>query len=249
MPFSPFPVVELEFFNKIKSELKIIFDVGLRDDIDYLRNSLDKSREFHMFEPNPKFILSCYKQLEELDAPNDVENILYFNPFGLGSNEGEMVYYPNTQSFVFRTIHIKSQDEGISFPIKTLDNYCKENDISNIDFIKVDIEGMEIDCFNGGKEIINNSTSIIQFEFASTMLDRKITPEDYISWFDKNIFNLYLLKLAPEHPHYSSDDKILTPLDDELFQIIKKHMIDASGCNMVAIRKEYSEKIVSLANS
>jgi hypothetical protein len=142
-----------------------------------------------------------------------------------------------------------SQDVGITFPIKTLDGYCKEKEIKNIDFLKVDIEGMEIDCFNGGKQILTNGTKIIQFEFASTMLDRKISPEDYIGWFDKNIFDLYLIRVSPEHPYYSLNDKLLTPLSEEVYQVIRQHMVEASGCNMVAVRKEYSEKVLLLSNS
>jgi len=249
MPFSPLPPIEIEFFNKIKEELTVVFDIGLRDDIEYLKNSMDKSREFHMFEPDPKFVISCYRQLEELEAPDDIKNSVYFNTFGLGEQEGELAYYPNTQSFVFRTVHTTSQDVGITFPIKTLDEYCEEKNIENIDFLKVDIEGMEIDCFNGGKQILNSGTKVIQFEFASTMLDRKISPDDYIGWFDRDIFDLYLLKVAPEHPYYSENNEVLTSLTENLYQIIKQHMIEASGCNMVAVRKEHSKKIFALANS
>ncbi len=246
MVFSKFPAIEVEFFNKIKEDIKIVFDIGSRDDIDYIKNSYDKSREFHLFEPDPKFILNCHKQIEQLeDTSDDVDNLININCFGLGAEEGELAYYPNTQSFVFRSIHTNSQDVGVSFPIKTLDGYCKEKNIKNIDFLKMDIEGMEMDCLNGGKNIINSATKVIQFEFASTMLDRKINPDDYVSWFDKNIFDIYLQKVAPEHPYYSQNDKMLTLLNDELYEIIKKHMIEASGCNLVAIRKEFSKKYVS----
>ena len=249
MPFSPFNSIEIEFFNKIKEDIKIVFDIGSRDDIDYIKNSYDKSREFHLFEPDPKFIFNCHKQIEQLeDISDDIDNEIYFNTFGLGEQEGELSYYPNTQSFVFRTVHTTSQDVGVSFPIKTLDGYCKEKIINNIDFLKIDIEGMDIDCFNGGKEILNNGTKIIQFEFASTMLDRKISPENYVGWFDKNIFDLYLLRVSPEHPYYLENDKLLTPLDDNLYQVVRQHMVEASGCNLVAVQKEYSEKILSLAN-
>ena len=71
MPFSPFNSIEIEFFNRIKEDVSVVFDIGLRDDIDYLKNSFDKSRKFHMFEPDPNFVLSCYKQLEELSKTKE----------------------------------------------------------------------------------------------------------------------------------------------------------------------------------
>lgn len=55
--YNNFPKTEIEFFNLIKENVKVIFDVGSRDDIDYIRNSYDCSREFHLFEPVPEFII------------------------------------------------------------------------------------------------------------------------------------------------------------------------------------------------
>ena len=249
MPYSPFSSTEVTFFNKIKSEIDVMFDIGSRDDIDYLANSMDKSRSFHMFEPDPNFVSECFRQLETLDAPDGIDNEVYINNFGIGAQEGELEYFPNTQSFVFRTVHTRSVRQGVTFPIKTLEKYCKSSSINHIDFMKVDIEGMEIDVFEGGKKIINEGTDIVQFEFASTMLDRDLNPDDLINWFDPKVWTLFLLRVDPAHPYHSSDDQILTKLDNEIYQKIRQHMIEASGCNLVAIKNELSEKIFKLANS
>ena len=241
--YDNFPKTEIEFFNLIKKDTKVIFDIGSRDDIDYIKNSTDFSREFHLFDPDPEFIKNCQKQIEDLeDLDDDIENKIYLNAFGLGSENGEMVYYPNTQSFVFRKYHTTSEDVGLKFPIKTLDSYCEEKSIDSIDFLKIDIEGMEIDAFNGGKNIINSSTKIIQFEFASTILDREIDPDEYVGWFNKDIFDLYLQRVDPRHPYYSKNSKMLTLLDDEVYSTIKQDMIAGSGCNLIAMRKEFSKK-------
>lgn len=248
MPYSSFSSIEVTFFNKIKSKIDVMFDIGSRDDIDYLANSMDKSRSFHMFEPDPNFVHECFKQLEALVVPDGIDNNVYINNYGIGAQEGELEYYPNTQSFVFRTIHTRSFKQGISFPIKTLEGYCKENNIDHIDFMKVDIEGMEIDVFEGGKKIINEATDILQFEFASTMLDRNLNPDDLISWFDPKIWTLYLLRVDPAHPFHEQNIQLLTPLDLPLYQRVRKDMYEASGCNLVAVKKELAETIYKLAN-
>lgn len=36
---------------------------------------------------------------------------------------------------------------------------------------------------------------------------------------------------------------MLTLLTDEVYSILKKDMIDGSGCNLVAVKKEYSNQI------
>ena len=245
MPFDIFPKTEVDFFNLIKDDVKIIFDVGSRDDIDYVKNSYDTSREFHLFEPVPEFIENCRKQIEQLNPSDDVENTIYLNSFGLGKEEGVMEYYPNTQSFVFRTHNATSIDSGMSFEIKTLDGYCTENSVDSIDFLKIDIEGMEIDVLNGGKNIINSAVKIIQFEFGLCILDRKINPDDLIDWFDKEKFDIYLQRVDPRHPYYSTNSDMLTPLSSEVYNIIKSDMIKGAGCNLIAIRKDISDKIYS----
>ena len=93
MPYSPFSSTEVTFFNKIKSEIDVMFDIGSRDDIDYLANSMDKSRSFHMFEPDPNFVSECFRQLETLDAPDGIDNEVYINNFGIGAQEGELEYF------------------------------------------------------------------------------------------------------------------------------------------------------------
>ena len=51
---------ELEFYNSIKEECKIIFDVGCREDTNYIENS--KNKIFHLFEPNLFFIPTVNKR-------------------------------------------------------------------------------------------------------------------------------------------------------------------------------------------
>ena len=70
------------------------------------------------------------------------------------------------------------------------------------------------------------------------MRHRNVNPDDLVEWFSKDIFDLYLQKVDPRHPYYPKNTQLLTPLDDELYAILKKDMIEASGCNLVAIRKE-----------
>jgi len=235
------PKQEIEFFNLIKSNCEVIFDVGCREDADYLENSLDKSREFHMFDPNVAFLEKCESKLGGLEAPEGVENSVYFNAIGLGDVEGEMTYYSNTQSFVFRTHHTRSAPSSLSFPVKTIKSYCSEREVDRIDFLKIDTEGMEIDTLNGGKDIVNGTCKYVQFEFASTMIDRKVEPKELVSFFDDE-FDLFLLQVDPPHPYYSENKKLLTELTDELYSRIEKDMYEASGCNLVAIRKELSSQ-------
>ena len=140
---TPIPKEELELFKQLK-DLKVIFDVGARTDTDYLE--LWPEAEHHLFEPNPEFAEELYKKVESLKEKINV----YLNRYGLGSKNQEMGYQKGLQSFVdSEAINNPAATSDIILPIKTLDTYILENDIKQIDFLKMDTEGYELKILLG----------------------------------------------------------------------------------------------------
>ena len=57
-------------------------------------------------------------------------------------------------------------DHEINVPVVTLDSYCKEENITEIDFIKIDVEGFEKEVFDGAPNILCKiKPKFIQMEF------------------------------------------------------------------------------------
>ena len=113
------------------------------------------------------------QEIKEVGLGNGADHLEYF----LANNPG----FNSDQRFL--------NDLG-AFDIDKFRNFIIElKDF--IDFLMIDIEGMEIDVLNGGKNIINSGVKIIQFEFGLCVLDREIDPDDLIGWFDKQKFDLY----------------------------------------------------------
>lgn len=84
----------------------------------------------------------------------------------LGENEGITKFYVNTKKTGFSTLNKpKNIDafETISVPMKMLDNLITS---SNIDTIKIDVEGAELDVIMGGKKLIQKNRPLIFFESA-----------------------------------------------------------------------------------
>ena len=137
---TPLPKEEIELFKQLK-DLKVIFDVGARVDIDYLEIWPDA--EHHLFEPNPEFFDELYKKVE--GKPN-----VHANKYGLGDKNQIMGYANGLQSFVdSMAINNPYAAGNLLLPMKTLDTYLLETGIRQIDFLKMDTEGYELKILLG----------------------------------------------------------------------------------------------------
>ena len=115
-----------------------------------------------------------------------------------------------------------SMDKSEEIKLSTLDIYCKMNDIDRINFLKIDIEGHELNALYGAIELIKNKKiDYIQFEFGGTNIDSKTYFRDFY----------YLL---------NDNYKIYRILKDGLFEIAtyKETYEIFSAINYLAIKKQ-----------
>jgi FkbM family methyltransferase len=208
---------EFDLWNRIRKECKIIFDVGAREDLDYCNSGLTT----YLFEPNPKFFNNLkeklkMKEFKEIDEDTEVKLL----NFGLGEREELRRYYENSQSFHFRNISNDSLENSSILKIKKLDDIVKENNIGNIDFMKIDTEGHEYFVLKGGKESLSK-IKYIQFEYGGTYPDCGKKLEDVYNLLIEAGFN-YIYIITPnglmgqpkpvEHLQYSNYFASRTPL-------------------------------------
>lgn len=170
---------EILFYNKIKSKICVIFDVGCRTDSLFT----NFHGEVHYFDPVPEFI-------QELSNKNNSNSKSYFNSFGLGNENGHTFYYPKYQSFLNRTNSCKISDENnkIILNITKSKDYVLNNNIKIIDFIKIDTEGYELNVLMGFEELLE-LVKIIQFEYGGTFLDNNVKLKDIVLYLKKYGFD------------------------------------------------------------
>ena len=149
MEHTPLPKEELDLFKQLK-DLKVIFDVGARTDIEYI--NLCPDSEHHLFEPNPEFA----KELRE--KIKDKSNVI-INEFGLGDKEERRGYLQGFQAFLGSGSTLENTMPDLILPIKTLDWYTREHNIKQIDFLKIDTEGHDLKVLLG----VTNWFHIIKF--------------------------------------------------------------------------------------
>jgi FkbM family methyltransferase len=175
---------EENFFMDIKNNINIIFDVGCRSDSEFI----NFSGEVHYFDPVESF-------LEKLKNQKNINKKSYFNNFGLGSENKELYYYPRYQSFYDRINSCTLSDDSnkILLYIKKGKDYVIDNNIQNIDFLKIDTEGYELEVLQGFDNFLEN-IKIIQFEYGGTFLDNNTKLIDVIKYLEnKNFYNFSYL--------------------------------------------------------
>ena len=105
------------------------------------------------------------------------------------------LYKPNEQLLKlynkFEVAYLKEEKEIDTI---TLDSFVKENKIGEIDFIKIDVQGAELDIFKGGSNTLKNVLKIVtEVEFIPHYIDQPLFG-DVCKFLEKHefMFNKFL---------------------------------------------------------
>lgn len=172
---------EHRFFLQIKDNINVIFDVGCRSDSEFIMFS----GEVHYFDPVNEFIMRL-KRLTNLNKT------AYFNNFGLGEENKEIPYYPKYQSFYDRinSCHVSDAQNKVMLNIKKGKDYMNDNNVTEVDFLKIDTEGYELNVLQGFEDYLDK-VKIIQFEYGGTFLDNNTKLIDVINYLEQKGFHKF----------------------------------------------------------
>jgi FkbM family methyltransferase len=162
------------------------------------------------FEPNPV----TYAKLTGQVATMNVECMA----MGLGSAEGTGVLYcyrhdPSSgHASLHRDVFEIYEGYGVEgaqqltsfeFAIRTLDSVCAELGVDTIDFLKLDVEGHELQVLRGAKTILDEKRiSLIQFEFTDcNVMSRTFMRDFYELLPDFTFYRLGPDRLIPMGPY------------------------------------------------
>jgi FkbM family methyltransferase len=188
--------------NHINSFKPIIFDVGAnKGDYCELIQQYIKINTIYAFEPHPQMFLKLKEKfnnnkkikLFELGFSNKNQTV----PLHMAEGKSALSSLHNRNLKHFNI----SMNKKININVKTIDSFCEENKIDNIDFLKIDIEGEELNAFMGGVKMINNNKiKYIQFEFGGANIDSKTYFRDF--WY----------LLSPKYNLYKITEQGLMPI-------------------------------------
>lgn len=206
---------ELRLAQHIIPNCKVVFDVGSRSD-DYFVH-LSEQCTFHLFEP-----MESHRGLL-LEKVGRLPHVVV-NDRALGNTNGRQELHPDSESICQRS---NSRLPTVSIQIQRLDDYCLQQNVEQIDFLKIDTEGHELEVLKGGRNIIQSATKAIQFEYGGTYQDAGITLE--------MIFDF----LGDKWSYYRVAPKRLVPLKH-----YKKSYEDFRYANYVASREPLDANVV-----
>ena len=135
-----------------------------------------------------------------LNRWNQNQNIIPINA-GLYNEQVKKeikIYDSHTHSSLYE---IKGIDYSVQkkelIELVTGDSFMKENKIEKIDFLKLDIEGAELNALQGfEKSLSENKIRMIQFEYGYINITSKNLLVDYYDFFKK--YNYLLGKIYPK---------------------------------------------------
>ncbi|MEG4213947.1 FkbM family methyltransferase [Microcoleus sp. Pol14C6] len=180
----------------------VVFDVGANAG-DWTAEVVSQGNdvEIHLFEPIPhvykKLILNLDKQVIS-------------NNLAVGQKEEVKTFYYYEANPLLSTFYRRFdvEKEGWLNPPKeipvlttTIDNYCQRHGIKRINFIKIDVEGGELDVLYGAKYFLETGrVDYLQFEYGGTYLDSKTTLKEAFEYLEK--FRYSIFKILPDRLEY-----------------------------------------------
>ena len=188
---------------------RVFLDIGSNKGL-YTQELLKKNSalECHLFEPSKLNIKHLKKEFS-------LKKKVFINQFALSDRKSKGQLYfdyegSGTASLTKRRLDhfdIKiNKEEDIL--LQRFDEYWKEEQ-GIIDYVKVDVEGHELDVLKGFGKFIS-LTKLIQFEFGGTCIDSRIYFQDFWYFFLENNFEIY--RISPRGPvlikTYSENDEL-----------------------------------------
>lgn len=92
-------------------------------------------------------------------------------------------------------------DTGVDVPMTTLAGIARARGLPRVDFIKIDVEGLEFQILKESIDFINSNQALVYFEFNAwaQMVNADVRPKEFAKWLLANFSHVYLVKKFGEY--------------------------------------------------
>jgi FkbM family methyltransferase len=190
----------------IKNSSPIIFDVGANNgEWSLLLHNIFPKSQIFLFEPQP----ACQKLIAAKNIPNS-----QLIPKAVSSKTGILQLYTTAENSEIASLH-QRQDSyfqhniftAVDVETITLDSVIENYGLACIDFMKMDIEGHELDALNGAiKSLEQRRIKALSFEFGSGNINSRTFFRDFWDLLRPLKYQLYRIlpssRLMPIKEYY-----------------------------------------------
>jgi FkbM family methyltransferase len=202
---------EAEVIKNLPIVGKVIFDIGAN--VGSWANAVLNTypdAQIHAFEPVPQ---TYHTLLRNLAASIQEGRVIPVNS-AIAHRTEIRTFHAYESASAWSTFHRRidvEQQVGLAPPIplsvftNTLDQYCQQMSLHHIGFLKIDVEGGELEALFGAKELLKRGRiDYLQFEYGGTWKDAHITLKQAFDYLQS--FRYHLFKILPDgleyRPHF-----------------------------------------------
>jgi FkbM family methyltransferase len=169
---------ELHIIKKLKkvNGKNVVFDIGANvgDWSKFLVNEYESTPyTLYMFEPSRK----TFELLTENITANEKH---FFHNIGFGDKKDTLEIFYEYETQGSASILMKGASHSETVEIETLDDFCDAHNISEIDILKMDVQGYEYNILQGAKRLLSEGKiANIQFEFDEPNIEQRLFFKDF----------------------------------------------------------------------
>ena len=184
---------EIEIIRQILPTVKTFIDVGANIGLYCLvaAKEIYPFGKVHAFEPQP----GCCEILRHTINLNNWEDCLRVHQMALGSEPSEMqLYLSGTGSTLDDAFNDNQSAETITVSVDSFDNQMAMLECGQVDFIKIDVEGYELQVLRGAEKTIQEFTPVIFVEIADRIRGREYVNQSFhetLLWLQERGYCIY----------------------------------------------------------
>lgn len=213
---------EMTFIQQVIKNGDTVIDVGANiGAISVLAAGSGANTKVYAFEPTPNLV----PLIAENISINQFQDRITIHDMAISNQEGSIDFVLTGESEVnhIATTQLLPGQTVKKVSTITLDTFAQKNNINQIDFLKVDVEGAELLVFQGAKKLLETGKiKIIVFELNKNYAEFGYTPNELVNYLKNH--NYFVFRLT----------------HNGTLKLIEKNLYIMKTINLIAINKDTS---------